>query len=80
MNTMTREELDQWLQDIAQRLKPDARTALAGDIAKMVDREVEAISSRVSAADRDYFNDQVRDVIEALACIRASQPDAPHEA
>ena len=39
--------------------------------------EVEVIETRVAVEDLDQFHDQVRDVIEALACIRASKPDEP---
>ena len=79
MDKMTREELDHWVQDIATRLKPEAETAHAGDLAEIVAGEVEVIEARVSAADWDHFHDQVQDVIEALACIRASKPDEPTE-
>ena len=77
MDKMTREQLDHWVQDMAARLKPEAETAHAGDLAEIVAGEVEVIEPRVPAADLDYFHDQVRDVIEALACIRASNPDEP---
>lgn len=79
MDKMTREELDHWVQDMATRLKPEAETAHAGDLAEIVAGEVEVIEERVSAADWDHFHDQVLDVIEALACIRASEPDEPTE-
>jgi hypothetical protein len=72
---LTREELDQWLQDLAVRMKPEAETALAGDIAEIVAGEVEVIEPRVATADFDHFHDQVRDLIEALVCVRAGKPD-----
>ncbi|MNM82938.1 hypothetical protein D3C81_949810 [compost metagenome] len=75
MDKMTREELDHWVQDMAKRLKPDARTTPEGEIAEMVAGEIEVIEPKVAVADLDYFHDQVRDIIEALACIRASNPD-----
>lgn len=77
MTKMTREELDHWVQDMATRLKPEAETAHAGDLAEIVAGEVEVIEARVSAVDCDYFHDQVQGVIVALACIRASNPDEP---
>ena len=77
MDKMSREELDHWVQDMAARLKPEAQTALAGDLAEIVAGEVEVIEERVSAGDWDHFHDQVQDVIEALACIRTSNPDEP---
>lgn len=75
MDRITREELDHWVQDMATRLKPEAETAHAGDLAEIVAGEVEVIDARVAAEDLDHFHDQVRDVIEALACVRASKPD-----
>ncbi|TDB28396.1 hypothetical protein ATCM_12420 [Stenotrophomonas sp. ATCM1_4] len=75
MTTFTRQQLDHWVQGMADRLKPEAETALAGDLAEIVAGEVEVIEHRVAAEDRDYFHDQVQDVLEALKCIRASHPD-----
>lgn len=75
MDKMTREELDHWVQDMATRVKPEAQTAHAGDLAEIVAGEVEVIEARVADKDLDHFHDQVRDVIEALACVRASKPD-----
>lgn len=75
MDKMTREELYHWVQDMATRLKPEAETAHAGDLAEIVAGEVEVIEARVSPTDWDHFHAQVQDVIEALACIRASTPD-----
>lgn len=77
MDKMTRDELDHWVQDMTARLKPEAETAHAGDLAEIVAGEVEVIETRVAVEDLDHFHDQVRDVIEALACIRASKPDEP---
>lgn len=77
MDKMTRGELDHWVQDMATRLKPEAQTALAGDMAEIVAGEVEVIEPQVADEDLRYFHDQVQDVIEALACIRASTPDEP---
>jgi hypothetical protein len=74
---LTREELDQWLQDLAVRMKPEAETALVGDIAEIVAGEVEVIEPRVAMADFDHFHDQVRSLIEALACVRAGKADEP---
>jgi len=75
MDRITREELDHWVQDMATRLKPEAETAHAGDLAEIIAGEVEVIDARGAAEDLDHFHDQVRDVIEALACVRASKPD-----
>lgn len=72
---LTREELDQWLQETAKRLKPHARTTPEGEIAELVAGEVEVIEPQVATADLPYFHDQVRDIIEALACVQASHPD-----
>jgi len=77
MDKITREDLDHWVQDMAARLKPEAETAHAGDLAEIVAGEVEVIEARVAVEDLDHFHDSVRDVIEALACIRASNPDEP---
>ena len=75
MNTFTRHQLDNWVQEMAARLKPEAETALAGDLAEIVAGEVEVIEPRIAAEDLDYFHDQVQDVLEALKCIRAGHPD-----
>lgn len=72
---LSRKALDHWLQDMARRLKPEAETALPGDIAEIVAGEVEVIEPKVATEDFDYFHNQVRDIIEALACVRASKPD-----
>jgi len=77
MDKMTREELDHWVQDMATRLKPEAQTALSGDLAEIVAGEVELSEAQVVDEDLRYCRDQVQDVIEALACIRASKPDEP---
>jgi len=75
MNKLTREELDRWVHDMAARLRPEAETALAGDIAEIVAGEVEVIEPRVAPADREHFHDQVQRVIDGLACLRAGKPD-----
>lgn len=75
MDKMTRQELDHWVRGMAARLKPEAETAHAGDLAEIVAGEVEVIEGRIATADLDYFHDQVQDVLEALKCIRASKPD-----
>ncbi|KRG43775.1 hypothetical protein ARC78_06805 [Stenotrophomonas pictorum JCM 9942] len=74
---LTREELDQWLQDLALRMKPEAETALAGDIAEIVAGEVEVIEPRVAMVDFDHFHDQVSSLIEELACVGAGKADEP---
>lgn len=65
-NTLTREELDQWLQDLAVRMKVEAETALPGDLAEIVAGEVEVIEPRVAAADFDHMHDRAQGLIEAL--------------
>ena len=57
MDKMTREELDHWVQDMATRLRHEAETAHAGDLAEIVAGEVELIETRVSAPDWDHFHD-----------------------
>lgn len=65
-NTLTREELDQWLQDLAVRMKVEAETALPGDLAEIVAGEVEVIEPRVATADLDHMHDRAQGMIEAL--------------
>jgi phosphoenolpyruvate synthase/pyruvate phosphate dikinase len=72
---LTREELDQWLQELSVRVKPEAETALAGDIAEIVAGEVEVIEPRLASADFEYFHDQVSDIIDNLVRVNASTPD-----
>ncbi|MNM53367.1 hypothetical protein D3C81_644690 [compost metagenome] len=72
---LSREQLDHWLQDVAVRLRPEAETALPGDLAEIVAGEVEVIESRVASEDLDYLHDQVQSIIEALKCVRAGRPD-----
>jgi len=65
-NTLTREELDLWLQDLSVRMKVEAETALTGDLAEIVAGEVEWIEPRVAAANFDYLHDKAQGLIEAL--------------
>lgn len=75
MDKMTREDLDNWIQDTANRLKVEAETAQAGDLAEFVAGEVEVIEQRVAAADGDYLHDQMQDLLKVLQSIRADQPE-----
>lgn len=65
-NTLTREELDMWLQDLAVRMKAEAETALPGDLAEIVAGEVEVIEPSVAAVDFDHLHDKAQGLIEAL--------------
>lgn len=75
MDKMTREELDHWIQDTATRLKVEAETARAGDLAEFVAGEVEVIEQRVGAVDGDYLHDRMQDLLEVLQGICAGQPE-----
>lgn len=75
MDKMTRQDLDDWILDTATRLKLEAETAQAGDLAEFVAGEVEVIDQRVGAADSDYLHERMQDLLEVLQGICAGQPE-----
>ncbi|WP_313275935.1 hypothetical protein [Stenotrophomonas sp.] len=74
-NTLTREQLDRWIQDLSRRLQPQVANARPGDIMDAISQEVEQVGTSVAARDRDYFNDQIRALGEELGCLGAGKAD-----
>ncbi|WP_293705905.1 hypothetical protein [Stenotrophomonas sp. UBA7606] len=52
-NTLTREQLDRWIQDLSRRLQPQVANARPGDIMDAISQEVEQVGTSVAARDRD---------------------------
>ncbi|WP_313400291.1 hypothetical protein [Stenotrophomonas sp.] len=74
-NTLTREQVDRWIQDLSRRLQPQVANARPGDIMAAISQEVDQVGASVSARDSDYFNDQIRALGEELACLGAGKAD-----
>lgn len=74
-NTLTREQLDRWIQDLSRRLQPQVANARPGDIMDAISQEVDQMGASVAARDSDYFNDQIRALGEELACLGAGKAD-----
>ncbi len=69
MATLTRRELQKWMQRLTYRMLAEAPTALPEDATKAFSEEIKAIQQQVDVKDWDWLFDQVRHVAEAFGAI-----------